>query len=77
MGFAHTAGSDLSGMPADMRLAVINYAVAQLLRPDTSSEDAYPDTRLSSGTRQADPRQDGSGLVVEAVRILTRYARVR
>lgn len=74
---AHTAGSDVSGMPEDMRLAVINYAISLLLRPDTSAEDSYPDTRLSSGTRQNDPRQDGSGLVKEAERILSRYARVR
>lgn len=75
--FAHTAGHDFSGMPADMRLAVINYAISQLMRPDTAAEDSYPDTSLGSGTRQNDPRQDGSGLVAEAARILTRYARVR
>lgn len=75
--FAHTSGHDFSGMPADMRLAVINYAISQLMRPDTAAEDAYPDTSLGSGTRQNDPRQDGSGLVAEAARILVRYARVR
>jgi len=75
--FAHTAGHDFSGMPADMRLAVTNYAVASLMRPDTAAEDSYPDTQLGSGTRQRDPRKDGSGLVKEAERILARYARVR
>lgn len=75
--FAHTAGNDVSGMPADLRLAVINYAISQLMRPDTAAEDSYPDTHLSSGTRQADPRQDGSGLVAESERILERYRRVR
>lgn len=74
---AHTLGQDLSGMPADMRLAVTNYAVSVLMRPDTAREDSFPDTQLSSGTRQTDPRQDGSGLVAEAERILSRYARVR
>jgi hypothetical protein len=64
-------------MPSDMRLAVTNYAVSALMRPDTSHEDSYPDTPLSSGTRQSDPRQDGSGLVKEAERILSRYQRVR
>lgn len=75
--FAHTAEQDFSGMPADMRLAVINYAVSQLMRPDTAAEDAYPDTHHASGTRQADSRQDGSGLVTEAERILERYRRIR
>ncbi|MGR3875807.1 hypothetical protein ACUXZZ_45560 (plasmid) [Streptomyces graminifolii] len=71
----HTAGFSFSGMPADMRLAVINYTVAQLMRPDTSAEDAFPDTNLSPGTRKKDPRKDGSGLVAEASRILNSYAR--
>lgn len=73
--YAHTTGAGWSGMPADMRLAIVNYGVSQLLRPDTSAEDSYPDTRLSSGTRQSDPRQDGSGLVAEAERLLNPYAR--
>jgi hypothetical protein len=72
---AHLEGAGLSGMPADMRLAVINYATAQLMRPDTAAEDAYPDTSLSPGTRQQDSRKDGSGLVAEAERILNSYAR--
>ncbi|MFI1165651.1 hypothetical protein ACH4UM_19050 [Streptomyces sp. NPDC020801] len=75
--FAHASGHDFSGMPSDMRLAVTNYAVSALMRPDTAREDSYPDTSLSSGTRQTDPRQDGSGLVAEAERILSRYQRVR
>ncbi|MFE9448270.1 hypothetical protein [Streptomyces sp. NPDC006739] len=75
--YAHAAGHDVSGMPSDMRLAVTNYAVSALMRPDTASEDSYPDTALSSGTRQKDPRRDGSGLVKEAERILSRYSRVR
>lgn len=75
--FAHASGHDVSGMPADMRLAVINYAVSTLMRPDTAAEDAYPDTSLASGTRRNDPRQDGSGLVAEAERILSQYGRVR
>lgn len=75
--FGHAAAQDFSGMPSDMRLAVTNYAVSALMRPDTAREDSYPDTSLSAGTRQTDPRQDGSGLVSEAERILSRYQRVR
>jgi hypothetical protein len=73
--YAHDEGGSWSAMPADMRLAIINYAVAQLMRPDTAAEDAFPDTSLSPGTRQQDSRQDGSGLVAEAERILSSYAR--
>lgn len=72
---AHAAGFSFSGMPADMRLAVINYTTAQLMRPDTSAEDSFPDTNLSPGTRKKDSRKDGSGLVAEAGRILNSYAR--
>lgn len=73
--YAHTTGAGWSGMTADMRLAVTNYTVSQLMRPDTAAEDSYPDTQLSSGTRQRDARKDGSGLVAEAVRLLNPYAR--
>jgi hypothetical protein len=73
--YDHDEGGGWSGMPADMRLAVINYGVAQLMRPDTAAEDSFPDTSLSPGTRQQDSRQDGSGLVKEAERILSSYAR--
>jgi hypothetical protein len=75
--YAHTAGNDFSEWPADLRLSVINYAVAQLMRPDTSAEDSYPDTRLASGTRQDDSRKDGSGLVSEAERNIERFVRIR
>ncbi|MEE1838208.1 hypothetical protein [Streptomyces sp. SP17KL33] len=73
--FAHNEGSGWSGMPADMRLAVVNYGVSLLMRPDTTAEDSYPDTSLSSSTRKNDSRRDGSGLVKEAERILNSYAR--
>ncbi|MFG3287260.1 hypothetical protein ACGF3G_00350 [Streptomyces sp. NPDC048179] len=71
----HTEGSGWSGMPAEMRLAVVNYTISQLMRPDTAAEDSYPDTALSAGTQQEDSRKDGSGLVREAERILTSYTR--
>lgn len=75
--YDHTAAQDFSGMPEDLRLAVINYTVSQLMRPDTAAEDSYPDTKLDSGTRQDDPRKDASGLVAEAERIIATYARRR
>lgn len=75
--FAHGSGSDFTNMEHDLRLAVINYTVAQLLRPDTAAEDAYPDSRQASGTRQNDSRKDGSGLIDEAERLLDRFRRTR
>ncbi|HZP55039.1 hypothetical protein [Actinocrinis sp.] len=75
--FAHTAAQDFTNMEHDMRLGIVNYTVAQLLRPDTAAEDAYPDSRMASGTRQTDSRKDGSGLIDEAERLLERFRRVR
>jgi hypothetical protein len=75
--YAHTAGHDFTNMDPDVRLAIINYTIAQLLRPDTAAEDAYPDSRMASGTRQGDTRKDGSGLIDEAERLLDRFRRVR
>jgi hypothetical protein len=75
--FAHTAGQDFTNMEHDARLAIVNYTVAQLLRPDTAAEDSYPDTRMASGTRQTDSRKDGSGLIDEAERLLERFRRIR
>jgi hypothetical protein len=75
--YSHTAGMGVSGAPAEIHLAVINYATSLLMRPDTAAEDTYPDARVASGTRIADARKDGSGLVAEAVRLLAPYRRVR
>lgn len=72
---SHSAGDGLSGMPAAMRLAVINYTVSQLMRPDTSAEDSYPDTTMSPATRKRDSRKDGSGLVTEGERLLAPFVR--
>lgn len=74
--FAHTAGSDLSGLPADARNAIVQYVTATLMRPDSSAEDEFPNTALGSDTRRNDPR-NGSGLIAEAARTLTSYGRVR
>lgn len=75
----HTTGASLSGLPEDVHLAVINYTVAQLLRPDTTAEDSFPDAPTGPSTRKDDPRKDGSGLVKEAERILSsgNFRRVR
>lgn len=74
--YAHEAGHDLSGMPGDMRLAIVLYTISLLMRPDSSAEDEFPDNATST-TRKDDPRPTGMGLVKEARRILSSYARVR
>ncbi|WP_329140888.1 hypothetical protein [Streptomyces sp. NBC_00670] len=72
----HAAGHDVSGMPADLRLAVVQHTISQLLRPDSTAEDEYPDNATSS-TRSDDSRTRGMGLLQEARRTLASYRRVR
>lgn len=74
--FAHTKSSDVSGIPTEIRNAVIQYATALLMRPDSTAEDEFPNTSLGSDTRRNDTR-NGSGLIAEAVRTLSSYGRVR
>lgn len=59
----------------DITQATVYYAIAMLMRPDTSAEDAFPDMRGGVSTRLADSRKDGSGLVFEAQQLLQRYRR--
>ncbi|MEV5472741.1 hypothetical protein AB0L66_10340 [Streptomyces sp. NPDC052207] len=72
----HTAGHDLSGVPADLRKAVVLHTVSQLMRPDSAAEDEYPDN-ASSSTRSDDSRTRGLGLLKEARRTVASYMRVR
>lgn len=67
----------VSALPADAHLAVINAAVCLLARPDSLAEDSYPDTGMTTSTRDADPRHEGMGLLLEAKRILRSYRRTR
>jgi hypothetical protein len=81
--YAHTVTSDpacvvgVSALPADAHLAVVHAATAMLMRPDSAAEDAYPDTQVKTSTRDADPRHEGSGLILEAKRILRSYRKAR
>lgn len=75
--FAHDTGHDVSGLPADARLAVVLYAISLLMRPDTAAEDEFPDSSTNSSTRGKDSRKTGQGMVDEARRILASYQRVR
>lgn len=74
---ATTTPCGVSTLPADVHLAVVLYTTALLMRPDTTAEDAFPDARIGPSTRKTDARQDGSGLVGEAKRLLRSYRRVR
>ncbi|MFE2712215.1 hypothetical protein ACFXKI_09555 [Streptomyces mirabilis] len=75
--FDHEIGHDVSGLPADARLAVVLYTISLLMRPDTSAEDEFPDSSTNSSTRGKDSRKTGQGMVDEARRILASYGRVR
>ncbi|MBK3624912.1 hypothetical protein JHN59_08630 [Streptomyces sp. MBT49] len=76
LAFAHEAGHDVTRLPEDLRLAVVQHTTAQLLKPDTTAEDEYPDG-ASSSTRADDSRTRGMGLLKEARRTLASYGRVR
>lgn len=66
----------VSGLPGDVHLAVILYACALLMRPDTSKEDVFPAARITPNTRKGSEGDDGSGFVEEAERLLENYRRV-
>lgn len=74
--FNHAAGHDFSGLPAEVRTAISQYATALLMRPDSTAEDEFPNTSLGSDTRRNDPR-NGTGLIADAVRTLSSYGRIR
>jgi hypothetical protein len=74
--YAHQPGHDVSGLPADVRLAVVQHTISQLLRPDSTAEDEYPDN-ASASTRSDDSRTRGMGLLQEARRTLASFRRVR
>ena len=73
---AHQAGAGVSELPADVKQAVIAYAVALLMRQDVSSEEPFgnapggPSLRSSSGP-------PSGGLVYDAEQWLNPYRRVR
>lgn len=73
---SHTASHDFSALPAEIRLAITNYAMAMLIRPDSAVESAYPGTALRASVRSKTDRRP-TDLVAEAVRILASYGRVR
>lgn len=77
LAITHAAGAGISAMPPDVLQAVVNYTVALLMRPDSTAEDQFPDNAPSTGTRGRDARKSSGGLIAEATRLLSNYARVR
>lgn len=74
--YAHTAGSDLSGMPHELRLAVTYRAAALLMRPDTAVENSYPGTSSTSSVTSRSGK-NGADFTAEARSIIASYGRVR
>lgn len=74
---AHVIGAGISAFPPDIQQAVILRTIAALLRPDSTSEDEFPDDAPNTGTRGRDARRTGAGLIAEATSLLRSYGRVR
>lgn len=74
---AHTTIATVTAIPSTLQLAVVYYTCALLMRPDSRSEDQFPDTRTGITTRSEDARRDGTGLIAEAYRQIRSYGRVR
>lgn len=73
----HDLGHDFTNLPGEARLAIVKYAIALQLRPDSTAEDEFPEAATNSSTRGKDSRRTGMGLVDEARKILRSYQRVR
>lgn len=78
---AHTTGAGVSGLPADVHLAVVLYTVALLLRPSTVQNVSFPRDNTggpgASGGKTAAKATDGPSFAAQAARLLASYARVR
>lgn len=75
---SHTGntGIQVSEMPAEVRQAVICYAVGLLLRDNTTNDAPYPNS-VGPVVRRANSGGRAGGLVSEAERLLGPYRRVR
>lgn len=76
--FAHgtTTPVGISALPYDIHLAVILYACALLMRPDTEAEDVFPSSKVDPNTNAGD-KHDGSGFINQAQELLEPYRRTR
>jgi hypothetical protein len=74
--YPHTAGHDLSGLTADQRLAVTQYATSLLLRPGNAAETTYPGTTMTSSVSSKSGRSAGD-YAKDAIATLASYRRIR
>lgn len=72
----NTVPTGVSGLSADIHLAVMLYAVALLQRPGSSKKDSFPSTTVKPNT-SVGSGHDGSGFVLEAEHLLEPLRRVR
>lgn len=72
----HVAGASVSELPAEVRQAVITYAVALMMREDVSSDEPFGRTPFGPSTRSSSGPPSG-GLVFNAQEMLNPYRRVR
>jgi hypothetical protein len=74
---ANAVPTGVSSLPPHAHEAVILYACALLMRPDTEAEDVFPGARRETNTNVGSKSSDGSGFVEEAERLLDGLRRVR
>lgn len=73
---AHLPAVGVSALPSEIKLAVIQVAMALLLRPGTSSDDPFADATASPVTSGGSSRQSGAGLIESAMTLIDSYRRV-
>lgn len=74
---AHNAGTFVSELPADVRQAVICYAVGLLMRDDVTEDEPFSRTPYGPTARRSKSGGKAGGLVGEAEKLLHDYKRVR
>lgn len=74
---SHAPGAAVSELPAEVRQGIICYAVALLMKEDSSEEEPFSGTRFGPSVRRSRTRGAGGGLVSEAEEWLERYKRTR
>jgi hypothetical protein len=74
---AHTAGAVVSEFPAEVRQAIISYAVALLMREDVTGDEPWPGTPFGPSARMSKEGGKAGGLLEHAWSLLEKYKRVR
>lgn len=73
----HGIGVAVSELPAEVRQGIICYAVALLMKEDTSDEEPFTGTRFGPSVRRARSKGAAGGLINDAEDWLERYKRTR